>query len=192
VVAPRDEPGARAGAEASGGPVSHRSVMDLLRTIPDPEMPISIVDLGLVEDVRIEGAAGARATVHIDVLPTMIGCPALPMIRDDIESKVSAMDGVAAVAVRFINDPPWSVDRITALGRESLREHGVTVPASCVPAQGGAGGAGGTVTLRTSAIPCPFCGSTSTRLDSPFGPTRCRMIYYCESCRNAFEHMKRV
>ena len=122
----------------------------------------------------------------------MIGCPALPMIRDDIEAKVGGLEGVAAVAVRFVNDPPWSVDRITAAGRESLRAHGVTVPEVGDQLHGGAPREDGTVTLRTSAIPCPFCASTSTRLDNPFGPTRCRMIYYCESCRNAFEHMKRV
>ncbi len=50
----------------------------------------------------------------------------------------------------------------------------------------------GGVEIRTSAVPCPFCGSRSTYLDSMFGPTRCRMIYYCDACRNSFEHMKKV
>lgn len=167
-------------------------ILNVLRGIPDPEMPISIVDLGIVERVEIDDA-----TVTVDILPTFVGCPALPMIREEITEKVSALPGVDTVNVNFIFEPAWTVDRINDAGRESLREHGVTVPAP-------GSGAGGPelqsvlaeqksqVTLRTSAIPCPFCGSTATHLDSAFGPTRCRMIYYCDACRNSFEHLKRV
>jgi len=98
---------------------------------------------------------------------------------------------VSDVEVSFIHDPPWTVDRITDEGRASLKAHGVTVPdsGSKLPVHDSPR----VITqVRTSAICCPFCGSTSTYLDSPFGPTRCRMIYYCEGCRNSFEHMKRV
>ena len=165
------------------------AIMTVLETIPDPEMPVSFVDLGLIEHVVIE-PSGDGASIVIDVLPTFVGCPALDMIRGDIEAKLGRLDGVEAVVVNFIHDPPWSVDRITEDGRRSLREHGVTVPA-----EGGTLDVPGhqrTVELRTSAIACPFCGSSSTHLDSAFGPTRCRMIYYCDACRNSFEHMKRV
>ncbi|MCH8316341.1 MAG: phenylacetate-CoA oxygenase subunit PaaJ [Planctomycetes bacterium] len=169
--------------------IDTESIMDVLREIPDPEMPISIVDLGLVEDVRIE-TNGDSAVVSIDILPTFVGCPALPMIENEIRTKVGAVEGVGEVSVQFIYDPPWSVDRISDDGRRSLAAHGVTVPEHGskldVP------GHGSTVELRTSAIACPFCNSNETRLDSQFGPTRCRMIYYCESCKNSFEHMKRV
>ncbi len=169
--------------------IDTEAIMDVLREIPDPEMPISIVDLGLVEDVRIE-TNGDSAVVSIDILPTFVGCPALPMIETEIRTKVGAVEGVGEVSVRFIYDPPWSVDRISDEGRQSLAAHGVTVPEHGskldVP------GHGSTVELRTSAIACPFCGSNETRLDSQFGPTRCRMIYYCEACKNSFEHMKRV
>lgn len=159
------------------------AIMDVLRTIPDPEMPISIVDLGLIERVGIEDAG----TVSIVVLPTFVGCPALEMIERDITRCVGEMKGVEAVQVHFVHDPPWSVDRISEEGRDALREHGVTVPHQDERGDGTA-----TVPLRTSAVPCPFCDSRATRLDSEFGPTRCRMIYYCEACRNTFEHMKRV
>ena len=176
--------------------VTRDAILDVLATIPDPEMPISIVDLGIVADVEIEpyaagsaggsnGAQSGSVRVNITILPTFIGCPALDMIRTDIVKKVGALKGVDRVTVEFINDPPWSVDRISAAGRVSLREHGVTAPAQ--PSH-----AASMTILQTSAIPCPFCGSSNTRLDSPFGPTRCRSIYYCESCRNSFEHMKRV
>jgi ring-1,2-phenylacetyl-CoA epoxidase subunit PaaD len=206
------------------------AILDVLRTIPDPEMPISIVDLGLVEDVRVgppslEGPPGtgegvvegnddrspsgnSRSSTHpltpslpgrgdttvvtIDLLPTFIGCPALEMIAGDVRAKVSRLPGVSEVRVNWLFDPPWSVDRITPAGRTSLKEHGVTVPDHGSHLHVPAHDAPQSVALRTSAIPCPFCGSSSTYLDSPFGPTRCRTIYYCESCRNSFEHMKRL
>jgi len=159
--------------------VKHADIMGVLRTIDDPEMPISIVDLGIVHAVVVEDGA-----VHVDVLPTFVGCPALPMIESDIRTKVGAVPGVSSVKVTFRNDPPWTVDRISEAGRASLKEHGVTVPAP------------GTVELRMSAasgtVACPFCGATTTHLDSAFGPTRCRMIYYCDACRNSFERLKRV
>ena len=167
--------------------LDNETIMDVLRTIPDPEMPISIVDLGLVERLDIQEDS---ASVSIDILPTFVGCPALPMIEKDIRTKVQAIEGVRDVAVRFVYDPPWSVDRISKAGRKSLAEHGVTVPetGSKLPVSGH----DGIVPLHTSALACPFCESRNTRLESSFGPTRCRMIYYCNDCRNTFEHMKRV
>jgi ring-1,2-phenylacetyl-CoA epoxidase subunit PaaD len=164
--------------------------MDALRGIDDPEMPINIVDLGLIESVRIEPQTD-QANVAIDLLPTFVGCPALEMIANDITTALSGLDGVGETNVRMVYDPPWSVTRISAVGREQLRAHGVTVPetGSTLPVAGHTGGA---VELRASAIKCPFCGSDRTTLESMFGPTRCRMICYCQACRNSFEHMKSV
>lgn len=179
--------------------INRESIMDVLRTVPDPEMPISIVDLGLVENVRVQNSRGDEASVdrtrvEVTMLPTFIGCPALDMISGDVRAKIGALPGVSEVSVNWVFDPPWNVDRITTEGRESLKAHGVTVP----PPGGGSHlhvpghDSPQMVKLHTSAVPCPFCGSTSTYLDSPFGPTRCRTIYYCEKCRNSFEHLKRV
>jgi ring-1,2-phenylacetyl-CoA epoxidase subunit PaaD len=154
--------------------VSSTEVFDVLRTIDDPEMPISIVDLGMVADVRVEPTVedGGRAAVAVDLLPTFVGCFALPYIEAEVRRKISALPDVAAVDVTSRFHPPWTVDRITEAGRAALRKHGVTVPAG--------------------ELRCPFCDSTKVRVDSPFGPTRCRMIYYCEHCRSSFEHLKRV
>lgn len=165
-------------------------ILEQLRTIPDPEMPISIVDLGIIEAIDLSSDPNAQS-VSISILPTFVGCPALPMIEEQVRKKIAAMPGVGSVEVRFIFDPPWTVDRITQAGRVSLKEHGVTVPerGSKLAVHDSPRL---TTQLRTSAVPCPFCDSTSTYLDSPFGPTRCRMIYYCEACKNSFEHLKRL
>jgi len=208
-------------------------VRDVLGTILDPEMPISIVDLGIVVDVRIRnadqnparqgrGEAPAVRSVEIDIAPTFVGCPALDVIRDEVRRRVGQLPAVADVRVTFVNDPPWSVDRISAAGREALRRFGVTTPARGLAARAGGGadanagdasgmddaaggGRRGTLVPLTvsaalagpdtptpEAVACPFCGSTQTHLESAFGPTRCKMIFYCDACRNSFEHLKRV
>ncbi len=159
------------------------AVHAVLKGIPDPELPCSIVELGLVEEVRVE----EDGRVHIVLLPTFSGCPALDMIGKDVQQKVSALDCVSNCIVEWTFEPAWTTDRINEDGRASLARHGVTVPPPGEPFTGPS-----TTTLRTSAIPCPWCGSTNTRLDSPFGPTRCRTIQYCDDCQNTFEDMKRL
>jgi ring-1,2-phenylacetyl-CoA epoxidase subunit PaaD len=159
--------------------VTQDDVLDVLQGIDDPEMPISIVDLGIVEKVELHPAPPAGTRVCVEVIPTFVGCPALPVIEDEIRRRVAALPGVAAVEVRFIHAPAWSVDRITPAGREALRRFGLTVPQA---AEGGA----------DPPPSCPYCGSASVRQESAFGPTRCRTIWYCEACRNPFEHLKRL
>jgi ring-1,2-phenylacetyl-CoA epoxidase subunit PaaD len=105
------------------------------------------------------------------------------MIDEQIVQAIGAIQGIQRVEVEHVFDPPWQAHRITPAGRERLRAHGVTVP----------GGKFVQLNLaRDEAVACPFCNSQDTRLDSPFGPTRCRMIYYCQACRNSFEHIKAV
>lgn len=159
--------------------VSQDAVLEALRSIDDPEMPINIVDLGLVEAVHIEPGEAVR--VRIDLLPTFVGCHALPMIEEEVRKRVRALAGVGEVEVRFQFDPPWSVDRISAAGRERLKRIGITVP-----------GLEGAAMLEEPELRCPFCGSADIHRENAFGPTRCRMIYYCAACRNPFEHLKRV
>jgi len=145
-----------------------------LDKVPDPELPVSIVELGMVRSAALDGST---ATIHL--LPTYTGCPALPMIESDVVTKVSSIEGVDHCEVVWTYEPAWTPERISEAGLGKLKEHGDT--ACC---------GRGTVTLTTSAIPCPYCGSDQTRLDSPFGPTRCRAIHFCDACRNSFEHMK--
>ncbi len=153
-------------------------IWTILAGIDDPEMPISIVDLGIIERVELDGS-----TARIFVTPTFTGCPALQMIDEQIVQAVGALPEISEVEIELVFDPPWRADRITPAGRERLRAHGVTVPGSKFVQLNLA---------RDEAVACPFCNSQDTRLDSPFGPTRCRMIYYCDACRNSFEHIKAI
>jgi ring-1,2-phenylacetyl-CoA epoxidase subunit PaaD len=164
--------------------IATSDIFDVLKTIPDPEMPISITDLGLIEDIEV-----CESSVRIQLLPTFIGCFALPAIAEDIKSKVIALDGVDSVEVDFIHEPPWSTDRISDEGRASLAEHGISVPEGASPC---CSGESKQVELLTSAIPCPWCNSRETKLTSPFGPTRCKSIHFCNACRQPFERMKKI
>ena len=152
-----------------------------LSDVHDPEIPpISIVDLGIVERVLVVGDA-----VEVELLPTFAGCPALDVIREDVEAAVRTVAGDGAVRVRFVYTPPWTTGRITAAGREALRSHGITPPG-----RGGAFLPLAALTRAGGTVACPFCGSDQTVLESAFGPTLCRTTHFCRTCRNPFEGFK--
>lgn len=100
-----------------------RRVWSALREVEDPELPISLVDLGVVYDVRADGGA-----VEVDLTLTYSGCPARDLIVEDVRRAAAAVEGVDDVEVTVVYSPRWTHDRITDRGREELREHGVTVP----------------------------------------------------------------
>ena len=164
--------------------VSKQAILEILLTIPDPEMPISIVDLGIVESVDVQ-----ESNVKVELLPTFVGCLALPAIAEEVKKKVSEINGINHVTVDFIYAPPWSTDRMTEQGKLDLAEMRIAVPdgACC-----SCGSDETQVELQTSAIKCPWCDSEDTAYTSAFGPTRCRSIHYCNACRQPFERMKQV
>jgi ring-1,2-phenylacetyl-CoA epoxidase subunit PaaD len=172
---------ARAGTSASAAlptpdPAAIRAA---LADVPDPEIPVvSVVDLGMVEDVEV-GPSGIRVTL----LPTFVGCPALDVIQTAVERRLQVFG--LPVDVRFEYHVPWTSDRITPAGREKLRSSGFAPPMPSKP--------GTELLVQLGAtVPCPTCGSRRTVLENAFGPTRCRAIYYCTSCRQPFETFKTI
>ena len=158
--------------------VTADEVWAALDEIPDPEIPvISLVDLGVVRDVQVDGAR-----VRIEFTPTFLGCPALEVMRQALEDTVLRLGAEPEVAV--IQDDSWSTDRISPAGREKLRAAGFAPPAPR------AAGPTTLVQLQSNAFRCPYCGSTATRLENIFGPTPCRSIRWCQSCRQPFEQFK--
>jgi ring-1,2-phenylacetyl-CoA epoxidase subunit PaaD len=155
-------------------------VWSALAEIPDPEIPtISIVDLGVVREVEVE-----NGHVRVEFTPTFLGCPALEVMRDQMAERIRELG--AEPDVQVILDDSWSTDRITPAGREKLRASGFAPPAPREAA------APKLVQLQTGAFKCPYCGSTETRLENIFGPTPCRSLRYCESCRQPFEQFKTI
>jgi ring-1,2-phenylacetyl-CoA epoxidase subunit PaaD len=160
--------------------VTAGAVWAALEEIPDPEIPvISLVDLGVVRDVAVDGEH-----VRIEFTPTFLGCPALEVMRRAMEEKVEELGGEAEVAV--IQDDSWSTDRITPAGREKLRAAGLAPPA---PREAGAPTL---LQLTSNAFRCPYCGSTDTALENVFGPTPCRSLRYCNGCRHPNEQFKTI
>jgi ring-1,2-phenylacetyl-CoA epoxidase subunit PaaD len=158
--------------------VTVEEVWAALSEIPDPEIPvISLVELGVIKDVEVEGVR-----VRIEFTPTFMGCPALEPMQKAMERKVAALG--AEPEVKVVLDDSWSTDRITPEGREKLREAGFAPP-SPRPV-----GKLDLVQLQTGVFRCPYCGSTETHLENLFGPTPCRSIRYCASCRQPFEQFK--
>ena len=160
--------------------VSEAAVWDALAEIPDPEIPIiSLVELGVIRQVEVEGSR-----VHVEFTPTFLGCPALEAMRDAMDARIRELGAVPDV--RVVVDDSWSTDRITPAGREKLREAGFAPP---TPRQATAPTI---VQLQSGAFKCPYCGSTDTRLENLFGPTPCRSLRYCASCRQPFEQFKTI
>jgi ring-1,2-phenylacetyl-CoA epoxidase subunit PaaD len=157
--------------------LSERDIRTALGSVKDPEIPVcSITDLGIVHDVR-----ASDDSVEVDLLPTFAGCPALDVIREDVEAAVRALAPAADINVRFVTSPPWTTERISAEGKEALRTYGIAPPGEAVIVQIG----------KPPPVTCPYCGSEQTVEESAFGPTPCRSVRYCSSCRNPFEGFKR-
>jgi ring-1,2-phenylacetyl-CoA epoxidase subunit PaaD len=154
--------------------VAEAQVWEALEEIPDPEIPvISLVDLGVIRSVEV-----SNGHVHIEFTPTFLGCPALEVMKRAMEEKIRELGAEPEVSV--INDDSWGTDKITAAGREKLRAAGFAPPAPRL------------VQLQSQVHRCPYCGSTETKLENIFGPTPCRSLRYCESCRQPFEQFKTI
>jgi len=160
--------------------VTAEAVWDALAELADPEIPvISLVDLGVIRSVD-----ASADQVRIEFTPTFLGCPALEVMKGAIEERVRELGAEPEVDV--VLDDSWSTDRITPAGREKLRAAGFAPPR---PREATAPKL---VQLQSAVFRCPYCGSTETRLENIFGPTPCRSLRYCESCRQPFEQFKTI
>ena len=145
--------------------VDEQAVWAALAEVTDPEIPVvSVVDLGMVRSVELDGER-----LRVELLPTFVGCPALELIRGAVAARLAGMAPEVQVEMTFAE--PWTSERITADGRRRLRESGFAPPGSAT---------------------CPWCGSRDTALENPFGPTRCRAIFWCNQCRQPFEQFKAI
>jgi ring-1,2-phenylacetyl-CoA epoxidase subunit PaaD len=188
-----------------------------LGDVPDPEIPvISIVDLGIVRDVRV----GEDGACEVTITPTYSGCPAMQVIADAITEALHA-HGVTQVRLHNQISPAWTTDWMSEAGKAALKGYGIAPPAQQVIDISGlrAGGraaaatgaattadasaAQGTSAARTAAaaavsrraapaptVACPHCGSQHTEITSQFGSTPCKALYKCLDCREPFDYFK--
>lgn len=91
-----------------------------LKEVQDPEFPISLVDLGLIYDVRRNGPL-----VEVDLTFTATACPCMEFIRSDIRDRLLQEEGIEEVRINEVWDPPWTRERMTEEGKAAMRRCGV-------------------------------------------------------------------
>ena len=109
------EPGA-----GGSGPVTEDRIWTVLKDVYDPEIPVNIVDLGLVYDMRIEPQAGGRSRVEVKMTLTAQGCGMGQAISMDAKHRIESLPGVAEADVEVVWDPPWNPHMISPEGRAKL------------------------------------------------------------------------
>lgn len=102
--------------------VTQDQVMDLLSTCYDPEIPVNIVDLGLVYEVKIEGLPDQpdKSGIHVKMTLTAPGCPEGPMMQSQTQAKLAALEGVGAAQVELVWEPQWTPDKMSEAARLEL------------------------------------------------------------------------
>jgi len=158
------------------GNITIAEIWESLKEVTDPEIPVlSLVDMKIVRDVKIDGDE-----VHVTMTPTFAGCPAIYQMKSDIEEKLREL-GFEKIHVSLSFKEPWSTEMLDDEARAKLESFGITPPTKH----------NGEPTITMNAkVTCPYCKSEDTAMENPFGPTLCRMIYYCNSCQQPFERFK--
>ena len=156
---------------------------EALGRVPDPEVPVvSVVELGIVRDVRLDDG-----TVVVTVTPTYSGCPATETIARDIGAAL-ADAGIGAARMETRLSPAWTTDWVTPEARRKLRIFGIAPPhvrERRIDVSGIS-----PLRRRDSVVSCPHCGSARTRLLSQFGSTACKAQYRCDGCLEPFDYFK--
>ena len=146
---------------------STHTIWELLKTIPDPEIPaISIVDLGIVRKVHFE-----ETILYITVTPTYSGCPAMSFMKDEIIRHLE-LQGITNYQVNTSLAPAWTTDWMSDEVKAKLKEAGIGPP--------------------SDKINCPQCDSKKVQVVSEFGSTACKAMYKCLDCLEPFHHFKQI
>lgn len=157
-------------------------VFGILDEVKDPEVPVlSVVELGIVRDVRLEDAG-----VTVTITPTYSGCPAMRVIEEDIRAALEAR-GVSPVRLETVYAPAWTTDWLSEAAKSKLEAYGIAPPGHA-PHES-------LVTLtRAPALTehprCPYCHSHNTAERSAFGSTACKSVWFCRTCNQPFELFK--
>lgn len=158
-------------------------VWDIAASVCDPEIPVlTIEDLGILRDVRVDDDGVGHRTVEVTITPTYSGCPAMDAIRDDVVSGL-AHAGYVDVLVKLVLSPAWTTDWMTDSGKAKLEEYGIAPPS------GRSGVRSGPMRLGLS-VKCPQCSSLNTRELTRFGSTSCKALYVCQDCKEPFDYFK--
>ncbi|MFC0865985.1 1,2-phenylacetyl-CoA epoxidase subunit PaaD [Sphaerimonospora cavernae] len=152
--------------------------------VRDPEIRVlSIQELGILREVR----AGDDGRVVVTVTPTYLGCPAMDVIRAEIEAAARAA-GCTEIEIVTCLTPPWTTDWLSETARAKLAAAGMAPPGPV-----GTPPSGRTlplIPLSPGPRRCPRCGSADTTEIARAGSTACKALWRCDACRQPFDLMK--
>lgn len=158
--------------------ITKDKIYEWLQGVTDPEVPVlTILDLGIVRDVVLSG----NDAVTVIITPTYSGCPAMDVIGMNIRMALLSR-GIKAVKIEQQLSPAWTTDWMSEEGKRKLQEYGIAPPVRKAANPLGL--------FEEDNPPCPKCGSADTELVSRFGPTSCKSLYKCNTCKEPFEHFK--
>jgi ring-1,2-phenylacetyl-CoA epoxidase subunit PaaD len=149
---------------------------DAAASVVDPEIPVlTIADLGVLRDVTV-----SDGRVEVAITPTYSGCPAMNMIRLEIELALER-EGFRNATVHTVLSPAWTTDWMSDDGRRKLREYGIAPPQATSSRR---------ALFGTQRVACPQCGSEDTEVLSEFGSASCKALWRCRRCREPFDYFK--
>jgi len=147
--------------------VTTASIWELLKTIPDPEIPaVSIVDLGIVRNVEFD-----NDQFNITITPTYSGCPAFSFMKEAIIFHLET-EGITNYQIDTALAPPWTTDWMSDEVKSKLKKAGIAPP--------------------SQEVACPKCDSQNVQVISEFGSTACKSLYKCIECIEIFHHFKQI
>ncbi|MEP5612508.1 MAG: 1,2-phenylacetyl-CoA epoxidase subunit PaaD [Cyclobacteriaceae bacterium] len=149
--------------------IDKKHIIHLLEEVTDPEIPvISIRDLGILRDVKVENEA-----VEVVITPTYSGCPAMYEIEKGINNTLKK-NGIANFKITTVLSPAWTTEWMSEEGKQKLKAYGIAPPNP----------------TNEADIECPNCNSHNTTLLSQFGSTACKSLFKCEDCLEPFDYFK--
>ena len=142
-------------------------IWELLKTIPDPEIPaVSIVDLGIVRNVEFDDDQ-----FNITITPTYSGCPAFSFMKEEIICHLET-EGITNYQIDTALAPPWTTDWMSDEVKSKLKKAGIAPP--------------------SQEVACPKCDSQNVQVISEFGSTACKSLFKCIECIEIFHHFKQI
>lgn len=176
--------------QLSAKQLSVEQIWAWLAEVPDPEIPVvSVVDLGIVREVALDGDDENGSACVVTITPTYSGCPAMTVIAEDVRAALQAR-GVERVRIATRLSPAWTTDWMSAAGKDALRGYGIAPPVQQVIDISALAKGVKRHAIRQPEVACPHCGSMHTRLTSQFGSTPCKALYQCLDCREPFDYFK--
>lgn len=162
-------------------PLTRDSLWSILSEVYDPEIPVlNVVDMGIVRSVEMDSDK-----ITVTITPTYSGCPAMNEIENEIRKKLTET-GVDSFDIRTDFSEVWTTEWMTQEAKQKLKEYGIAPPGKTISNDEFL------AELKNSQkiVPCPWCDSLDTFMQSEFGSTACKSQHYCNECDQPFEHFK--